>query len=282
MDKQLIEEHKVNCVKKQSGKKRGFTIVEILTIMSIIVILISLLVPALHKVRIFAKKVKQKNQFHAIEIGLDMFNAEFGDYPDSFKGDDPVMGHMCGAIHLCEAMVGMDGLGYSANKSDYFPSNPNDLEGSERYGPYIQLEQANIHDLGNLYETTSPFDVNTPVICDEFGKVVDRDTKKRTGMPVLYYKANAGEADIMDIYNYDDNKELLGLGIPYSDELHWWDEAHPEKDGIDLFYQHILNEKVKTGINIHRPYRVDSFILVSAGWDAKFGTGDDVFNFEKD
>ena len=31
----------------------------------------------------------------------------------------------------------------------------------------------------------------------------------------------------------------------------------------------------------NRPYRADSYILMSAGFDGLYGTKDDVFNFEK-
>jgi len=58
----------VKPVNKKSDKKAGFTIVELLTIMSIIVILIGLLVPALNMVKRYAKRVNQKNQFQAATV----------------------------------------------------------------------------------------------------------------------------------------------------------------------------------------------------------------------
>ena len=63
--------------------KRAFTIVELLTVMSIIVILIGLLVPALNKVRQYATDVKQKAQFHSMDAAMELFHNEFDAYPPS-------------------------------------------------------------------------------------------------------------------------------------------------------------------------------------------------------
>jgi type II secretory pathway pseudopilin PulG len=91
---------------------RGFTIIELLTVMSIIIILISVLVPALNKTRIFAKKVMQKGQFHEISKGLELFRNDHQDtYPDSGAVDSNGLGY-CGAMRLCEALLGQDGMGY--------------------------------------------------------------------------------------------------------------------------------------------------------------------------
>ncbi|MHC4570422.1 MAG: hypothetical protein ACYTE3_32315, partial [Planctomycetota bacterium] len=43
------------------------------------------------------------------------------------------------------------------------------------------------------------------------------------------------------------------------------------------FYMNTRNEKVLTAF---RPYRADSYILISAGWDGEYGTPDDVCNYE--
>ena len=64
-------------IAKQSNRKAGFTIVELLTVMSIIIILMGLLAPAMSRVRRYARRVSQKNQFHSIDIALEVFRAEF-------------------------------------------------------------------------------------------------------------------------------------------------------------------------------------------------------------
>ena len=66
---------------KQSSRKKAFTIIELLTVMSIIVILIGVLVPALNNVRRYAKKVQQKAQFHSIGAAIELFSNENDGYP---------------------------------------------------------------------------------------------------------------------------------------------------------------------------------------------------------
>jgi len=99
------------------SSKQGFTIIELLTVMSIIIILIGILVPALNRVRIYSKTVAQKGQFHEISKGLEMYRNEHGDtYPDSgptsaSTATGGTTGY-CGAMKMCEAMVGQDGMGF--------------------------------------------------------------------------------------------------------------------------------------------------------------------------
>jgi prepilin-type N-terminal cleavage/methylation domain-containing protein len=98
---------------KLKGEKTGFTIIELLTVMSIIVILISIMMPALNKVRRFAKVVGQKGQFHEISKGLELYRNEHEEtYPDSGAADATGLVGYCGAMKLCEAMLGQDGMGF--------------------------------------------------------------------------------------------------------------------------------------------------------------------------
>ncbi len=114
-------------------KTRGFTIVELLTVMAVIAILIGLLIPALNLVRDNAKKIQQKAQFHSIDVGLELFKSEFGAYPESKDNSMPTVNPLdnsnyCGANKLAEAMVGWDFLGYHP-KSGFTADGRNDLNG---------------------------------------------------------------------------------------------------------------------------------------------------------
>ncbi|MHC4299641.1 MAG: type II secretion system protein [Planctomycetota bacterium] len=290
---------------KQSHRKAAFTIVELLTVMSIIVILIGLLVPALNQVKRFAFEVKQRAQLSGIDKALELFNSEFDGYPDS-SAMGPDGAEYCGAMKLSEAVMGQDLLGYhpdSTFRSDgsngvrpLYPQassvTPAEYRAnlSTRKGPYLPLDNANAYSMGDLYENHAPFQPTHFVLCDVYKRVTHKSIGKRVGMPILYYKANTANTlhDIdtpdnpQNIYNYTDNQTLLLLGKPWAQGAQGGQGSSPHKLAVEgsagkRFYMNTRNEKVLTAF---RPYRADSYILISAGWDGEYGTPDDVCNYE--
>jgi type II secretory pathway pseudopilin PulG len=289
----------------KTNKRAAFTIVELLTVMSIIVILIGLLVPALNQVKRYAYEVKQKAQLKSIDTAVELFNSEFDGYPDSIAIDADGIEY-CGAMRLCEAVMGQDLQG--VHPDTVFRSDGTDGIDSVLYpdesavtpmayrdnlsmrkGPYLPLESANAFSIRDIYTDPGPFVPRHFVLCDVFRRVTHRTTGKKIGMPILYYKANTANTqhDVLNpdnfenIYNYRDNQSLLMLGKP-------WDRSadaasNPHRLAIEngqpgvRFYWNTKNEKVTTA---SRPYRADTFILISAGYDGEYGTPDDICNFD--
>jgi type II secretory pathway pseudopilin PulG len=299
-------------------EKSGFTIIELLTVMSIIILLIGLLVPALNRVRRYATRVKQKAQFHAISVALDLFNAEYAGYPDSNARDDDPLGSQpyCGAMKLCEAMVGQDLKGFNpksrfryleinTGSTKYYPNPaplPTDVTAYDNYNingrkMYLQLENANAYQLGAIYDPTilsdpAPvaYDPCTFVLCDAYNRVTNRITGRKIGMPILYYKADPSKtvfplynaassvAATLSTYIYDvrDNQGIIEKGIPGTTGYHPLSSTVMTPPYPNLFYNMIRDPIVPTG---DRPYRTDSYILLSAGFDGLYGSSDDVFNY---
>jgi len=290
---------------KQFNRKAAFTIVELLTVMSIIVILIGLLVPALNKVKQYAYEVKQKAQFHSIDAAIELFNSEFDGYPPS-GALDPDGVPYCGAMKLCEAMMGRDLMGFHPDSifrangmgslgQELYPPQTSPLYEnslSARKGPYLPLENANAYQLRDLYNEVGPFAGEHFVLCDVFRRVTHIQSGQRVGMPILYYRADTANTlhDIetpgnpQNIYDYRDNHDLVMLGKPF--------DPGPEGDPHRLamepghpegyrFYMNTTNEKVlSTTTAAVRPYRADTYILISAGYDGEYGTPDDICNFD--
>ena len=304
---------------KRFSKSSAFTLVEMLVTVGVIAILVGLLVPALNAVRKTAAVVKQKAQFAAIEIAVEAFRAEspgFGDYPPSNNNDDwcynpPPYGTepYTGAQKLAEALVGRDGFGCHSD-SIFATDGTNAYDGTgtqlysptpvvlaDRLGPYLELEKANAVKLYDIYSSSAlssaELSGDTYVLTDMFGLVTHRGTGKRTGMPILYYRADTTKTDhylaapgnwsdryevSTNIYDYKDNYLFYALNAP-------WDtsQVHPLRSsglGGDptKFYEMTLNPNFT---NPPRPYNSQSFILHSAGLDGLYGTPDDVFNFDE-
>ena len=66
----------------ETQHSRGFTMVELLTVIAIIAILAGLLMPALRKARMKAMEAKAKAMISQLEIALSMYETDFGTYPD--------------------------------------------------------------------------------------------------------------------------------------------------------------------------------------------------------
>ena len=302
---------------KSKAKKSGFSIIELLTVMSIIIILLGILVPSLGAVRKYARVVRQKGLFHDISKCLESFSIDFDGYPDSSAGD-PQGDNYCGAMKLCEALVGQDGMGFHPdslfddmglspppdNTPLYFNRDPltdeDEPSGQERQNLQsrklcLEGEDVQVGSMEALYEnnvvgTTGDFEPNCPVLCDVFKRNQLQVLGRKAGMPILYYKAdtskllhekdqlggpgtyNAGD----NIYNYYDNYDLIILGVPWTGDEHAYeDPTNPFKD--EIFFNQTRNRDIRT---MDKPHNPNSYILQSAGWDGKYGTEDDIFNFD--
>ena len=264
-------------LKGQNGS-RGFTIIELLTVMSVIILLMGLFMPAMNMVRRYARRVAQHNQFHAIEVALAMFNAEWQEYPDESVGN-------AGAIALAESMVGRDLLGYDPDGL----YNQDDL--SDRR-PYLEAGNANAN-RGDIY--ISGLDPNINVLSDVYPHIPHPITGRPIGMPILYYKANVSnhlhseaDADLGDsIYDYKDNHFFVGaLPVPgdSTDRDHaLFGPAPPANIGPEAtFYEDTRDYRTvvnRGGVDVTMPFRPTSYILLSAGFDGEYGTDDDIYNF---
>ncbi|MGA2322511.1 MAG: type II secretion system protein [Sedimentisphaerales bacterium] len=136
-----------------STKTKGFTIVELLTVMSIIIILMSVLVPGLARTRRYAKVVVQKGQFNEISKGLELYRNDHQEtYPDSGATDtNTTPAGYCGAMKLCEALIGRDGMGnhplssFQAQQTDIYLFNLCTIR-DPGVTPYTAAEKTNLQD----------------------------------------------------------------------------------------------------------------------------------------
>jgi hypothetical protein len=245
-----------------------------------------LLAPTCHRPDHPAIFVKQKAQLHSMDAAIELFRNESNAYPPS-DANDVTGKSYCGAMKLAEALMGRDLRGFHPQSvfrrdgmgpntlASLYPASPAPDNLKARMRPYLASESANAWRLADIYGKgkMGPFPEDTYVLCDVFERM--RPSGVKTGMPILYYRANRlGTAhrpsDPNNIYDSTDNHALLALGVPGDPN-----KTHPLIDP-NRFYLNTQDPSIKSS---SQPYRADSYILISAGWDGLYGTADDICNF---
>ena len=289
--------------------RAGFTLIELLVVISIIVLLLSFFASGMWKVKVIATNLRQKSQFHAMEVGLEFFQKDYDNYPDSMVlPDNSSANRVCGAQQMAEALVGRDLKGFDPETTWYPPGEAGDTsiyasdeKGSSpaeiteslnrRWPAYIDLKDIGVFvmgilygdgNCGNVYPSTNAY--RSPVFTEVYGRkkiTLANGEVVKAGTPILYYKANTssrmcprGDPDPTDvenyIYNYEDNKAITLLGTMK-------DQNVPHELTFNKFYEVINNSKIDT---YDQPFNATTFLLMTPGWDGIFGTKDDITNFD--
>ncbi len=294
--------------------RSAFSLIELLVVIAIIALLTGILVPGMKMVTRAAKRLKQASVFHGYATGLELFNKDFDDYPDSaIEANAFGLGQVVsGGQHLAEALLGRDLRGFDprtkwcANGENPDVYSNSQASKNRRKELYVEQKDDGAY-LPNLLfaNTASVFSENgarrSPVLTDIFLKKrvsLSSGPGVRVGSPVLYFKADTrsrlglfmgtdplGIANHAKwIYNYEDNRALIELGSVLDQAVkHEFDENQNVMyqgnsiDGLQFFYETIKNPRVDT---YEKPFNPKTFILMSAGPDGVFGTKDDVTNFD--
>lgn len=89
------------------GKRRGFTLIEMLVVIAIIALLAGMLLPALSKARIRARVAKAKAEMLNIRVSIEQYYADYSTYPTNdsywnYGGTKSVANKNYGALYKLE------------------------------------------------------------------------------------------------------------------------------------------------------------------------------------
>jgi prepilin-type N-terminal cleavage/methylation domain-containing protein len=234
------------------------------------------------------------------------------------KGLTSISNGYTGMQKLAEALIGMDGFGFHP-QSQWRYDGLQDTDGNgtgdvplyysaagfnmlspEKQaeniasckGPYLEMEKANAVKLSSIYSSSNSdaFPRTTYALTDMFRKR-SVNTGQVNGMPILYFRADTTKTwsssdaqgtptNPLDcIYNFYNNNYAM-TAVPWVANT-----TQPMRDHPAIFYQRIKNPSfpgtAASSYKDARPYRADSFILLSAGPDGLYGTADDIYNFDE-
>ena len=311
-------------------KRKAFTLVELLTVMSIIALLVGMVIPALSMAKKKARVVACRATISAMETGLEQFQADNGYYPSSkatytdtsieLDMNAGVSRLNTGAHKLTEALVGYDLQGYQQDHYYEISSiaganfgKPVDINGNttirSSYLPTDNLKTATLSEIANANSEVSGVGASYGYTAygsvahdaldawSNYNPVIMDGLKGEYSLPFLYFKANRRgqyieSYDAMGLtgfYDFHDNRSvILGTG-GFTDEYdtaltrlnhtlgnfyyYAWDPRTGSNSGATFDFD--------TGSEIYpqaRPYKKDSYMIISAGLDQVYGTEDDICN----
>lgn len=239
------------CLNESGIGRPAFSLIELLTVVAIISLLIAILVPSLAAARDQARRTKVASLLSAIDRGLEMFAADFGQYPDSSNPTgkhlrtDPIVGwpdvdgsgippidnvRLTGAHWLARAMAGhdlngVDAAGHGVGNGRYSSLTYNSLLNPDpntgrpgthaaRKGPYLDIKFfARDNDREKF---PGPIDTSNAKNTFRF-----QPTKRMLvydesfGSPVLYYRANTKACNPFCRTGRGDDR----MGSPSGDQL---------------------------------------------------------------
>jgi prepilin-type N-terminal cleavage/methylation domain-containing protein len=209
-----------------SASSAGFTLVELLVVMGIMVLLMGLALPMITRAYRNATRTRMQADLHVIAMGIEAYRADFKDIPRTDPNDTVwgvngggYAGHLRGASMVCWALMapgdaahdGAAGPGFRARTAQ-----------GQIYGPYINPDHIKVLYLSTM-SNANPADDRFYCFADTYGN------------PYLYYPANAGatitaahgyigstSANQTPMFDTDDND---GVGFTLPDGLGFFQQT---------------------------------------------------------
>lgn len=249
---------------RHKSSRGGFTLVELLVVIGIIVLLISILLPMVNRAYRESIRASMAADLQVISEALEAYRHDFGDYPRP-------SGQADGAVILCWALVAPGPQPQDGHQGPGFTiRGPGDVK-----GPYLPADRFRIgkQDGNGIVSTDSNPSDYVDVLADRYNR------------PILYFVANnsvspniangfvskygIGTLPAQSVFNYNDNAAYARRNTN-NDKLTL---------NIMLFRLGDTNQNgMIDGALGETAVTTGPYILWSAGPDGFFGTDDDVAN----
>ena len=278
------------------GQKRGFTLVELLVVIGIIAVLISILIPVVGHVRTSSYAASTQNQLIVIQHGIEQYRQTFEAYPgpladSQLKTSANPTGLATSSENLIFGLLGgWDPAGKPVGIGAYNPAlvgggpaSQNPLK-AQRYQPFVDPTSAGLDPIksGNAW---LPWSNGAHANVANPGKYSDTAAPEFVdrfpdALPILYIRARVGASGVVVLNATTaypagttpayDPRQLFPYNFP---DLTAPASATPPNTDFANPQQYF-----GTLADINVPRQRDGYLLISAGIDRIYGTGDDITN----
>ena len=280
--------------------RKGFSLVELIVAIAIIAVLIGILIPTIAGVRKAAKAADTRNQISRIAAAIERYNGDFHAYPGPFSNAQVTPGTVpltigptigatpsvalagVGSITSTENMVvGLIGgirvtvspppaatiTAFTFDKTTLGkgPMNLNPLN-PKQYPSYLETGEDELKDING----------------NGVPEFIDRFQNEDAPRAVLYLRAKTGAPGVVDQagsinFNQYNPRHLGAYGLTTYPEAA---DTTYDTTGFAGSYNFFRSASSPVSPN-DVPNQKDGFILLSAGKDGKYGTGDDILSYSR-
>lgn len=181
-----------------SRRRSGFTLVEMLVVIGVIVMLVGILLPAVNKAYTYAVRSHMQQNIQSIKSALESYKTDHSNYPlIDYTDTQLATANYAGAVVLCWALVApgntaQDGSGNYSSGTDLPAPGFSIVPKGQVYGPYLMVDNFKLMtDAGMTTNVPGPYPPTSPP------NEPNWYLSDRYGHPILYFKANKSA----DIYN---------------------------------------------------------------------------------
>ena len=286
------------CRGKDAG---GFTLVELLVVVSIIAILLAVIVPSISSVRILAQSASSQSMVRTLDQNCQLFYNDHKYYPGASADPNEQMRLDPNNPLYLEAsqILTRDLFGFTALRVPEAACDPNQWTAQMNAKRYAELEPSDLDLEGKKNDLYYNIRNDSPTIASGGTRrpylILDRFGESR---PILYFPARQPPRDINESYLYGArpaNAELLIANSEEAVDIKLDPEYVAPDENEWARFRRFAGNPTSAGLpaklevphavwvdpnNIDKKaYRNDTFLLIGAGIDGKYLTEDDTTNF---
>jgi prepilin-type N-terminal cleavage/methylation domain-containing protein len=295
--------HCTSTVRRRHGRRRGFTLAELLIVIGILAFLLTMLIPVVGRIRTAGYKTNTASQINALRAGCEAYYQTFQAYPGPLP-DSACVAVAANSPTMSENLV-LGLLGGLASPSGTFTPS---LVGqgpvgmgtpSKQYKPFYEGAGQLSVELGKLVITPGlgrfTDDRNQQALDSNIPEFVDRFSEP---LPILYMRARRGAGGVATDKNetgapiqYDIRQVKGYTNVNLSGKVHGLKAVSADNTELtaptstgpppnaDLYLLSPSEHNAKKTRMTGSPRAKDSYILIGAGADRTFGTSDDITSF---